>query len=63
MRDDLPGGFIETFLAGAQLRQPIRVDPEAKDKRLADLKDGLTARPEGQRSHDYSVALARKARM
>lgn len=43
MRDDLPDGFIDSFLRHAQLDTPISLDPDVRDPRLERLRKNLYA--------------------
>jgi hypothetical protein len=41
LRDDQPGGFLDQFLKMANLKNPIRVDPERPDPRLDAVRKNL----------------------
>lgn len=41
LKDDLPGGFLDSALQAAKLSRPIRVDPLAQDARYALLRKRL----------------------
>ncbi|MBC8104257.1 MAG: hypothetical protein H7Z41_16905 [Cytophagales bacterium] len=60
MADILPGGFVDSALRSANLRQPIQVDPKVDDPQFAKLKKAIYA--ESQSTDVFTIGLVWKDR-